>query len=416
MEFVKRIDGRVACPFDHHSPEYTERFAEVLDEMRSQAPLVWSVCHGGFWVATTYDLVRKLRKESERLKLNQVEGKMEGGLSIPPSPAARHRRRFIPGETDGDEHDKYRLALNPMFTKRKVAELQPVIDRHIAAAIDHVLEKREFDVIEDLAGPSFAGISAEYLGFDVQQPRSFFKKFSSLTSYSAVSAGDLGSVSKDFREAWSILVQTVNDRREAPGDDVISHLVQWKEPAFTNDEVHSMVFNLILGSVDNVTNFVSQVLLYMDQHREVRDLLSARPHLMGDAVDEFLRLITPSGNSGRTVMEDLTINGVTLRAGERILLSSYAGNHDPAHYPHPYAFDVERAGKQQHLSFGVGEHFCLGAWLAKAVAATTLTQVLAHIPNYRIDIDRAQLPASRAATNSWLTMPAHTGGRPCPSG
>ena len=287
MNFEKRADGRVTCPFDHHSPDYAARFAEIIDEMRLQAPLVWSSLHGGFWVATTYDLVRTLRKDSGRLKLNQVEGEMDGGLSIPVSPAARHRRRFIPGETDGEEHDRYRLALNPMFSRRKVAELQPIIDRHVVAAIDRVLEQREFDVVEDLAGPSFTGIAAEHLSFDVPQPRPFFKKFSGLTTYSAVSATDLGTVSADFQEAWSVLIQTVKDRRESPRDDVISHLVQWTDPAFTDDEIHSMVFNVILGSVDNVTNFISHVFLYMDQHREVRDLLAARPDLVPDAVDEF---------------------------------------------------------------------------------------------------------------------------------
>jgi cytochrome P450 len=407
MEFEKRSDGRMACPFDHHSLEYQQRYGEIFDELREKAPIAWTDNHGGYWVVTNHELARKLDLDSERLQINQKKGEMEGGLLIPVSPGNQHRLPFVPGEADGEEHDKYRLALNPHFSKQRVAELQPLIDRYVAKTIDDILAQGEFDVIEELAGPILSGIACEILGLEVERPRPFFITLFALVSFGAGVEGELSDVRREFQESWATIVKTVAERRANPRNDVISALTQWTTPAFTDEEIQQMTLNVILGAADTTGTLISKAILYMYEHPEVKAQLSANPELVTPAIDEFLRLVGIAMGVGRTAMADIEVNGVTIKKGDRVLLSYYGANHDPRKYPNPNVFDLER-GAPQHLGMGLGEHFCLGAWLAKAISATTIREFLRRVPDYRIDVDRARKGEDISTLNHWLTMPAYT--------
>src|SRR5205807_9251784 len=112
----------------------------------------------------------------------------------PISPGAKHRLPFVPGEADGEEHDNYRLALNPHFSRQRVEEFQPLIDRYVAQTIDDIIERGEFDVIEELAGPILSGIACEILGLEVERPRWFFVALFGLVSYGAGVEGELHDV------------------------------------------------------------------------------------------------------------------------------------------------------------------------------------------------------------------------------
>ena len=188
MEFRRLEDGRIACPFDHHSKEFAENHFEIFDELRSQAPLVWSELHGGFWVATSHDLVRRLTMDSDTFSVAQGPERV-GGISIPARPGAKFRPLFVPGEAEGEDHDNYRLALNPFFSKQHVAELKPLIERHVAAAVDRIVSLGEFDAIGDYTGPVLAGIACERLGLDVPAPRQFFLDLFGIVSYFGDSSG-----------------------------------------------------------------------------------------------------------------------------------------------------------------------------------------------------------------------------------
>lgn len=407
MQIDQRADGRPTCPFDHHSAEYAENFPQILDDLREQAPIAWTDVHGGYWVVTRYDLVRRLAMDNAVFKIDPGEGR-PAGIRIPPSPGSEFRPRFVPGETDGEEHDTYRTALNPMFSRQKVIELAPLIERHVRQTTDRCLAQGDFEVIEELVGPILAGIACEYLGLEVPSPRAYFKQLFQLVSYTDTSAAALRDVADDFQEAWAYLVKSVADRRARPRADVISYLAQWTEPVFSNEEIQSMVLNVILGAADTTGTLVSQAVAYMAQHPEVRARLADEPELIVPAVDEFLRLITPAMNVARTAIADLTIESVTIKAGDRVLLSWYGANHDPARYPKPHAFDLQR-GAAQHLALSIGEHFCLGTWLAKSIAATTLRELLRRAPDYQVDLDRARQPRERSSLNKYETMPARTG-------
>jgi cytochrome P450 len=403
VEFEKLEDGRIKCPFDHHSVEYAKNYFAILDELRSESPLVWSDLYGGFWIATGHDLVRRLAVNSAAMSVAHGPDR-KGGISIPVRPGTATRPLFVPGEAEGEEHDNYRLALNTHFSKQRVSEMQPVIQRHVDAATGRILAAPGFDVVQDYIAPILSGIACEHLGLEVEDPPKFFRSLALMVSYFGASDDKFDAVANSFRESWQTVVATVAERREHPRDDVISHLAQWGTPRFTDEEIQMMTLNVVLGSADTTSSLLGQSIMYLYDHPDVSQLLRANPDLIRPAVEEFLRLFAVTMGAARTVTQDLEVEGVTLKTGDRILLSYPAANHDPAQYPDPYTFDLDR-GSKRHLAMAVGPHFCLGTHLAKAISETVLRTFLDRVHDFQVDIASAQTNEDKNALNQWVRIP-----------
>lgn len=403
MEFRRLEDGRVACPFDHHSKEFGERPFEFFDEMREQGPLVWSEEHGGFWVTLSHSLTRRLAMDSETFSVAQGPDRV-GGINIPARPGAKLRPLFVPGEAEGDDHENYRLALNPWFSKQRVQEMRPLIEKHVSNAIDRILEKGEFDVVGDYVGPLLASIACEHLGLEVEHPRQFFFDLFGIVSYFGASDG-LTDVRSKFEAAWKVVGDTVADRRINPRDDLISHLAQFSTPRFSDEEVKSMTLNVILGSADTTSALIGQAVMFLNDRPDVRQQLTEQPELIRPAVEEFLRLFHVTTGLGRTVTRDIEVEGVTMKEGDRLLLGFTAANKDPERYAHPYEFDLNR-GSALHLAMSVGTHFCLGAHLAKAIAEVSIRQLLERVPNFHADRSRSESNEDKNSLNHWQRIPA----------
>jgi cytochrome P450 len=367
--------------------------------MRNVAPVVWSDSHDGFWIATTHDAVRRLAiSGGDYVSVEVFEdenGVRKGGMGIPPRDYSGDAPRFVPGEAEGEEHDMYRLALNPMFSKQKVAEARPMIERHVDQAIDLILAGNgEFDIIHDLVDPVLCGIALEHLGLSTDDPPQFFDDLRTVNITDKRAA---------FDAAWQVLVDTVAARRVESRDDVVSHLVNWAETDFTDEQVQSMVFNVILGAHGTTMLLASQVYLFLDQNPDVRARLRENPDDLPGAVEESLRLFIVAHAVCRTVMQDIPVEGYTLQKGERLMLNLAAANHDPEKYPRPYDFDLER-GARQHVGMGYGTHFCLGAHLAKSIMVTMLRESLGRLGDFTIDQSRVEKTVARIT--SYTAIPA----------
>jgi cytochrome P450 len=404
VEFEKLADGRIKCPFDHHSVQYAKNFFAILDEVRTESPLAWSDLYGGFWVATGHDLVRRLTVDSSAMSVAHGPDR-KGGIAIPPRPGTKTRPLFVPGEAEGEEHDNYRLALNPHFSKQRVGELQPMIQRHVDAAVDGVLDAGKFDVVQDFVARILSGVACEHLGLEVDDPPLFFRALAHMVAYFGDSDAKFDAVTSSFQSAWETVMATVADRREHPRDDVISHLTRWEKPSFTDEQIQMMTLNVVLGSADTTSALLGQAIMYLYQHPVIRLRLAERPDQIRSAVEEFLRLFAVSMGVGRTLTRDLEVEGVTLKKGDRIFLSYVAANHDPVQYPDPYTFDLDR-GAKRHLAMGVGSHFCLGSHLAKAISETALRSYLARMQGVRVDVGSAETNDDKNALNQWVRIPA----------
>jgi cytochrome P450 len=395
--------GQVTCPFDHHRPEFRWTYRDDLARVRDAGPIVWSESHGGFWVCSSYPVVRRIAMDSEAFTVAPGPDRT-GGLRIPTSPGTKTRPLFVPGEADGAEHDMYRLALNPHFSKARVQELAPMIDRHVTAVVDRCIARRRFDAVDDMIMPILAGIACEHLGLDVPDPVRLFKHMHQMIGSTAATGARFEEVRAQFWDSWSELSGQVKARRAEPRADVISALVTMTDPTFTDEQVEMMVLNVILGSSHTTASLLGQIVVHLADDEVLRERLRSNPELLPKAVDEFLRLKAVSIGVARTVTRDIEVEGVQLHRGDRVLMLFAGANHDPAKYADPTSFDLER-GSAQHLAMGVGSHFCLGAWLAKAIVARTLRELLARVQRLDVDEEHVELAPEISNTFSYEHIP-----------
>jgi cytochrome P450 len=177
-------------------------------------------------------------------------------------------------------------------------------------------------------------------------------------------------------------------RRKTPGDDLITQLVQAEEDGhkLSNEELTANIILLFGAGHETTVNLIGNGLLALHRNPDQLALLKARPELITNAIEEFLRYDSSVQLTGRVALEDIEdLGGKRIPKGESVLCLLGAANHDPAVYPdHPERLDITRPNVRP-LSFGGGIHFCLGAQLARIEAEVAISTLLRRIPDLRLD-------------------------------
>ena len=404
MDVAVRSTDRVSCPFDHHSPEFAERYLADYAHMRALGPVVWTEAHGGYWVATTFAAVRGALLDAETFVAKSSEDRTKGGIHIPRPERARLRPVIIPSETDGREHDDARVALNKHFSIKRIAELEPMIARHVRAVIPQVIAMDEFDIIFDLASPIVAGVIDEHLGLGTDDPPNFFRAIGAMVGGTPGDAGG-EEVTARFQECWEFVVTAIEARMRNPGDDVLSHLAAETSPKFSIPEIQSMAFNVILGGAETAANLTAYSMIRLYEDPKLRAHLRENTGDLPRFIDETLRVSDIVMGIARTVTKDIEFHGAQLREGDRIFLPLVAANHDPAQYPNPDEFDLDR-GAARNVAMGAGSHFCLGANLARTLVATILREVLSAERGYEILYEKIEKNPNKASFDVFRRVPA----------
>jgi cytochrome P450 len=172
---------------------------------------------------------------------------------------------------------------------------------------------------------------------------------------------------------------TIDARRRAPGDDLLSALIAAEEDGdrLTEHELVILTMQLIFAGHETTQTLISTGMWRLLQHPEQMDVLRADPSLMPNAVEEMLRMDPPAVVVARVPRETFELDGVTLRRGDYVTLSLFSANHDPSRYDDPDSFDVTRTVDRQ-FAFGFGAHFCVGNHLARVEAAVAFEVLLAR--------------------------------------
>lgn len=407
LEITANADGRLVCPFDHHSLEYAQQDREMFKDMREAGPVLWSEAYGGFWVATDYVHVREVLQDSETFTVEAVDSGAEYGTLIP---APRGAAMLAPDTTlfnffDGERHDTVRAALNPHFSRRRVAQMAPLIKATVDRVLDRVLEQGEFDIVYDLAAPITAGIVSEHMGFGLENPAPFFRAVFSLKRTDEAAAGE-GSdpVVRTYKEGWAYLGDVVRARRAEPRDDVISALVQANDGQFTDDDIQGMCMNVIFGAADTTAAFTAHSLTFLADRPDLQAELRAEPKKIPAFIREGLRYFNVAMGVARTATRDVELGGAQIRRGDRIYALQPSANLDPGLYNAPEEFNLARPASQ-HLGFGGGIHSCLGASLAQAIVAADIGAVLERVETYSINTDEVVRNSDRSFISLFVKAP-----------
>jgi cytochrome P450 len=420
MNIDTRPDGRKVCPFDHHSVEYAQGYRETYKEMREAGSILWSDSYGGFWIATDYESIRKILRDSETFAMDILDDMKEGGPLIP-TPEEFVRFASVPGLfffTDGQRHDTPRAALSSHFSKRRVATMDDTIRSHVDRALDRVIPQGEFDIVHDLAMAVVAGVVSDKMGFDLEDPVSVFRAVTSPGELGAdnepVPAGKAEQAVLSPQDVFARIGEAVRARRASPRDDVISVLLQANGGQFTDAEVEGMCMQVILGAVENPQALTGHCMIFLADRHELRAQLHANPSQIPDFVLEALRYFNVSTGVARTARRDAELGGIQIRRGDRIFLPLPSANFDSTKYDHPDEFNIERR-PDDHLALGAGSHTCLGASLSLTMVSAMVQGLLERVEAYTIDPDKVVRNTDKAANEHFVSAPMRIGSLRAPS-
>lgn len=309
---------------------------------------------------------------------------------------------------DEPDHRRLRSLVSAPFKPRAIERWRPHVREIVEGVLDGI-EDQEFDLIGQFAGPVPTVVIAEMLGVDPQM-HGQFKQWSDLlvqvgfNPFPTQEQSDQAAGAMESMDTY--LLGEIENRCSAPGNDLLSDMVRAEvdgETLSAQEIVAQCRLLLIAGNVtttDLIGNGVKALLENPDQLQKLR----ARPELIENAVEEMLRYDSPVLNSGRIPNRQISQGGCPVGKGSSLSPSLAAANRDPAVYPEPDTFDIEREDTH-HQSFGGGRHLCLGAHLARLEAQESILGLLRRYP--KIDFSERgfvyhAIPAFRGMSELWL--------------
>lgn len=291
---------------------------------------------------------------------------------------------------DPPRHGRVRNLVAQAFTPRRAAELAGFLRALCREQVDALPAHEPIDFVREVAAPLPAIAIAHILGIPRERLRHFQQCADAMI---AVAAGDPADTSALARHAAMLgelagdLRERLAARRASPKDDLLSALVSARadEIGFDADDALLMAFTLIGAGNETTRTLVAQAAFVLARNPCERAKLAADASLLPGAVEELLRFTTPVHSHARTAQSDLELRGVRIGAGDYLVMLYASGNRDEDVWPDGDVLDVARPiAHNPHLSFGHGEHFCLGAHLARLEARILLGELLARYPRYAI--------------------------------
>lgn len=285
---------------------------------------------------------------------------------------------------DPPEHTRLRRLVTKAFTARRVAALRPMVEKIVDRAVETAAERGAMDVVGDLAYPLPVQVICDLLGVPVEDHLGGYadgrEQLCCFDPTTLVGSDGFDDARRRRDRSLKYYAKVVTDRREHPGDDLISALVAARADGdrLSEDELVNTIRLMFVGGHETTVSLIANGALALLGHRQQLELLRLRPELMGEAIEEIIRYDAPFQFVHRTATTDVELDGATITAGTHLILWLGAANRDPAAFADPDRFDITRADKR-HLGFGGGIHACLGAPLARMQAEIALRAIVERL-------------------------------------
>jgi len=395
---------------DRISLSYPETFQDtakphaIFTQLRREEPVAW--CPEpwggpGFWSITKYDDIHTISKLPQ---IFSSDGRL-GGITLPDVTMVATRQgmtveqlterdsRFSQFENgrsmimmDPPEHVQHRRLVAPGFTPQRLDSLTPRIRERARTILDSIADQSECEFISTVAAELPVQMLAELFGVPQEDRHKLFQ-WSNII---------IGGEDPDITVSREHVTQAFMDlavyamglyaaRKENPGDDLITMLVNTQvngESMSIPDYLSAFILLVVAGN-ETTRNSISGGTLALSQFPAERKKLVDDPSLIGGAVDEIIRWVHPVIYMRRTAVEDYTLRGVTIKKGDKVALWYMSGNRDEEKWADPFTFNVTRNGPR-HLSFGYGQHLCIGWRLAEIQLTVLLEEMLARYPDIEV--------------------------------
>lgn len=383
------------------------RFHDALRVLRNEDPVYWNAGNetvNGFWAITKYEDVRYISRNPELfISSRGIAGPglrpeaLAEAMANDPAAAAQSTGGGASIITmDPPRHVKMRRLVNKGFTPRAVAAMEPEIRRITTEILDQVADREEFDFVLEVASQLPLAVICGMMGLEQKDwPLMFALTNKVLGSGDPEYQTDVPEAERGTGAAARLTAMTglgtmlgyfrerLEERRQNPREnDLITILLESEIEGekLTESDLLQFCFLLIVAGNETTRNAISGGLQVLCQHPEEKARLLNDMSLMDSAIEEILRWVSPVHHMARTVTADVEIRGKTLKAGDRLIMWYGSVNRDEEIFDDPYRFDITRT-PNEHLAFGIGEHFCLGAGFARLELKTMFQELFRRFPN-----------------------------------
>jgi cytochrome P450 len=373
---------------EHLGAGYFSDPYSVHARLRAEHPATQVIMPGGTpaWLITGYAQARAALTDPRLRKMPK------GYRPDPDSEFAALDLHML--NSDPPDHERLRKLVNKAFTARRVEQLRPRITAITEGLLDDIPARREVDLLAAFAFPLPVTVICELLGVPVADRDQF-------RAWSATIVSE--TVSSDVAQAHFIAMMgyfrdLVAARRREPADDLLSALISARdegdgqtEITLSENELLSMAWLLLVAGHETTVNLIGGGVLALLQHPGELARLRADPALLGGAVEELLRYVSPVNDATfRFTAEPVDLGGMHIGAGEVVLVSLAGANRDPSRYAGPEELDVGR-DSTGHLAFGHGIHYCVGAPLARLEAEIAFGALLRRFGSITLAVPPSEL-------------------------
>jgi len=382
----------VSCPVDH--PTRTE--IDLVDGafygddphrwwtwMRANAPVYFDEANG-VWGITRYADLKAIAADPGTFS-------NAGGIRPDFGPLP------MMIDMDDPDHLRRRKLVNKGFTPRRVRDLEPSIRAACDEILDAVCERGTADLVGEIAAPLPMIMIGDALGVAPADRADLLRWSDDMVSGQSASAPESAmlAAAEAYGDFGAYAASAIAARRDAPTDDLLSILVHAEVDGdrLDDDEILHEALLILIGGDETTRHVISGGVHALLTTPGAWDALRADRSLLPTAVEEMLRWVTPIKNMARQTTRDVEVGGQTIEAGQKLLLLYPSANRDEDVFAHPFAFDVART-PNDHVAFGFGTHFCLGASLARLEIRVMLEALLDRLPDVEVVAEGPIRPAN----------------------
>jgi len=355
--------------------------------LRKHQPVYWCK-HLQAWFLTRYCDVITAQADSRRFSSNRMQQLIDARV---PENKRTHLTEFIKLASrwmysqDGAVHKASRQLLGNAFTPRSIESLRTIIqsitDREMSSLHGQTdLKTALFDRIPALILANLYGLEDD----EALKLRRWTRDIVMFLGGSQDADQGPDQALKGVKEMYAFFAELIEQRRRQPRDDLVSRVLEsGQNSAASLDEVLAQIVFILVAGYTTSADQLCLGLLHLLKHPQQLEALLANPTLIGSFIEEMLRFDPAGSLSHRVLMEDVTIDNVTMKKGNLVYLIRASANRDPEKFPDPDKFDIHRA-KNEHLTFGKGEHFCMGTSLFRLEAEIVFTSLLNRFPDLHL--------------------------------
>jgi cytochrome P450 len=352
----------------------------LLGRLRAASP--FAVLDGNLMVFGQYEhcsaILRDPRVSSQRER-----------SALAPRHERDRTRSFL--SLDPPDHTRLRRLVSKAFSPRVVATLAPRIEQIIDDLLSDANVGGQLELIGQLAYPLPVRIISELLGVPPEDHARFAGWSASLArsvqpTFGPADPAEQAKIEQAGLEFGEYFTELIGRRRASPGDDLLTKLIMAEDAGdrLSVDELIATCVLLLVAGHETTVGLIANAMLALLRQPGQFGALAADPALAAGAVEETLRYDPPVQLTGRVAKDGLRIGTIEPPAGALLLILLAATGRDPAVFGHPDRFDIRR-GASEHLAFGAGSHFCLGAPLARLEATIALSAIARRVIGPRLD-------------------------------